>query len=220
MEPFYLAQSVIKNRPTNIYGLKTAPTLEPEVSDNQDAPAWGWPTGPEISSCNLQVVDDVLTRLGDNCKTIVEIGVNRNKENSITHLLLTKKSSDTVYLGIDIEDKSYLNDNNKNIHTIQANSHDQVAIREKLIDLHIHKIDLFVIDGWHSVNTCINDWLYVKMLSDHGCVVMHDTNAHPGPIALFHSVDESIFEKTRHCISMTDMGIATFWHKKINDKQL
>lgn len=214
MLPYDQAISQITTRPTMIYGLKFLPSFEPHVSDNQDAPAWGWPSGPEISSCNLAVVSDVLNQMQDNCKSIVEIGVHRNQGQSITNILMDNKPKTAKYIGIDIEDKSYLHNDEFNIFTIQSNSHDQRKIREKFYQYGISKIDILMIDGWHSVNTCVNDWCYVDMLSDNGCVILHDTNAHPGCIALFHSVNENFFSKTRHCTSMDDMGIATFWHTR------
>jgi hypothetical protein len=216
MIPFDIACNYISQRPTVIYGLKYAPSLQPHVDDNQDTPAWGWPTGPEISDCNLLVVGQVLSRLGQNCKNIMEIGVDRNGEKSISRVLLSLRPDGCKYLGVDLDDKSYMNDTSNNIWTIQSNSHDQHKIRKKIDSIGMEKIDLLMIDGWHSVNTCINDWCYADLLSENGCIILHDTNAHPGCICLFHAVDENVFEKTRHCTDMNDMGISTFWHKSKN----
>lgn len=212
MLPYDIALSHITTRSTMIYGLKFLPSLEPHVSDNQDTPAWGWPTGPEISDCNLAVVSDVIQKLGKDCQSIVEIGVHRNQGRSITNILMDQKPANCKYLGVDIDDKSHLDDLAKNISTIKSNSHDQRKIRKAITDLGISQIDILMIDGWHSVNTCVNDWCYTDLLSNKGCVILHDTNAHPGCLALFHAVDEKLFIKTRHCTSMDDMGIATFWH--------
>jgi len=41
-------------------------------------------------------------------------------------------------------------------------------------------------------------------------VILHDTNAHPGCVALYHAVDESLFDKNRFCTEMNDMGISVF----------
>jgi hypothetical protein len=212
MLPYDIALSHITARSTMIYGLKFLPSLEPHVSDNQDTPAWGWPTGPEISDCNLAVVSDVMQKLGKDCQAIVEIGVHRNQGRSITNILMDQKPTSCKYLGIDIDDKSHLNNSASNIFTFKSNSHDQRKIRQTIAGLGISTIDILMIDGWHSVNTCVNDWCYTDLLSHNGCVVLHDTNAHPGCLALFHAVDEKLFIKKRHCTSMDDMGIATFWH--------
>lgn len=212
--PYEKTKACIVKSPTVIYGLSYRPSLEPTVNDNQDHPAFGWPTGPEISSCNLGVVAQVLARLGDGCKTIVEIGVHRNEGGSITNVLMDARPAGSTYIGIDVNDKSYLDDASNRVFTIMSNSHDQFSIRRRMQQLGVDSIDLLMIDGWHSVNTCVNDWCYTDMLGDHGVVILHDTNAHPGCVALFEAVDGQVFDKERHCVNNEDMGIATFWHKK------
>jgi hypothetical protein len=197
----------------NVYGLKFFPNLEPHVDNDQDFPAFGWPSGPEISSCNQEIVTQALEKI-EKCRAILEIGVNRNGAASLSRILMDTKPQDCTYIGIDLDDKSFLNDPSKNIYTFQANSHDQLNIRNKIDKIGVKQLDLIMIDGWHSVNTCVNDWCYVDLLSSNGVVMLHDTNAHPGCCALFHAVDETLFDKQRHCTSEADMGIATFWHKK------
>ena len=46
-------------------------------------------------------------------------------------------------------------------------------------------------------------------LAPQGVVVMHDTNEHPGPFAVFEAIDERLFDKTKHCTEGPDWGIAT-----------
>jgi len=208
--------SHIDPRPTMVYGLRFFPNLEPTVDNNQDTPAFGWPTGPEVSNCNLSVVSDVVRRLGTNCRVIMEIGVHRNEGRSMTNILMDERPMGSKYIGVDLDDKSYLDDESKGIYTIRSNSHDQQRIREFLSNIGVDKIDLLMIDGWHSVNTCVNDWCYTDLLSDHGVVILHDTNAHPGCVALFHAVDDELFEKSRFCTVDSDMGISTFWKRPLN----
>jgi hypothetical protein len=217
MTPFDLTTAHITQQPTTLYGLKYFPNLEPHCSNDQDLPNWGWPINAlEISECNLSVVIDVLNKLDSRCQSIVEIGVHRNGSRSITQILMDHKPLDCKYLGIDIENKSYLDNPLKNIATIKANSHDKVRVRQKLHHLGIKTIDLLMIDGWHSVYTCVNDWGYTDMLSPYGAVVLHDTNTHPGCIALFNAVDDRLFDKVRYCTERNDMGISVFWHKNLN----
>lgn len=214
MTPFDLTASKITPRPTVIYGLKYFPNLEPHVSNDQDAPAFGWPTGPEVSDCNLLVVADVLRLMGTRCNAIMEIGVHRNDGRSMTNVLMDSRPSGSTYLGVDLDDKSYLDNARTKTYTVKANSHDQRTVRSKLASIGIEKIDVLMIDGWHSVNTCVNDWCYTDLLSDHGVVILHDTNAHPGCVALFDAVDENIFAKQRYCTGIDDMGISVFTHIK------
>ena len=215
MTPFDLTTQNITELPTMLYGLKFFPSLEPHCSNDQDTPAWGWPqTDIEISDCNLAVVKDVVKLLGNTCQNIMEIGVHRNLDRSITNILMNNKPRSCKYLGVDIDDKSHLDNPAENIFTLRANSHNKVQVRQKLRQLGMQNLDILMIDGWHSVHTCVNDWGYVDMLSDGGAVIVHDTNAHPGPIALFSAVDDNLFTKERFCSELNDMGIAVFWHKK------
>jgi len=219
MTPFELTSNHITPQPTMLYGLKFFPNLEPHCSNDQDAPNWGWPDScTEISDENLKVVRNVMDKLGEQCQSILEIGVHRNSDRSITDVLLTGKPLSCRYLGVDIEDKSYVDDAGRNIYTLQVNSHDKVAVRSKMRSINMHKIDLLMIDGWHSVHTCVNDWGYVDLLSPHGVVILHDTNAHPGCVALFQAVDQDLFDKQRLCTNLDDMGIAVFWHKDLRAK--
>jgi hypothetical protein len=216
MTPFESTVAHISPQPTLVYGLKFFPSLEPHCSNDQDSPNWGWhEPEQEVTDCNLSVVTDVMQKMGvSNINSIMEIGVSRPNKNTITKILLGLKSQSCVYLGVDMEDKSFLDSEADHIHTIRSTSHDKVRVRGKLRNLGIKNIDLLIIDGWHSVNTCVNDWAYTDLLSDHGAVLLHDTNAHPGCIALYHAIDEEIFIKERFCTDHKDHGIAVFWHKK------
>ena len=106
-----------------------------------------------------------------------------------------------------MEDKKYVDKHESNIWTLQCNSHDQDTIRDFLASKGISQLDILFIDGWHSVNTAVNDWRYADLLSPHGIVIMHDTNHHPGPVALCEAIDPKLFEVTKHCLD-TDYGIA------------
>lgn len=206
--PFDVTVSHITPLPTTVNGLKFFPSLEPLVSNDQDHPAFGWPSGPEVSDCNLAVVEEAMLLNGNLSRAVLEIGVHRNDGRSMTNLLMDRKLDSCVYLGVDIDDKSHLDDIEKSIYTVRCSSHDQRKVREKLRALGVASLDIIMIDGWHSVNTCVNDWCYADLLSPGGIVLLHDTNAHPGSVALFHAIDERLYHKERRCVSDTDMGIA------------
>ena len=220
MTPFEKTTEIIQQLPTTVYGLKYFPSIEPVSSNDKDDCIFGWPPDSlglgvkEISIDNFSTVVDIVKKLGARCNTIVEIGVNRNDIHSITQAFLGNKSKDCVYIGIDLDDKSYLNNSENNVFTIKENSHNHDYIRNAIKNIGRSSIDILMIDGWHSVNTCVNDWKYVDLLSDHGVVLMHDTNCHPGTIALYNAIDESMFDKSRVCLSDNDMGMAIIWKKK------
>jgi hypothetical protein len=138
----------------------------------------GW---EEVSEDNRQAVKERFLKVKDTCKAILEIGVCRNEKNSITHIFLDNKNNDTVYVGIDLEDKSFLNDPEKNIWTIQGNSGSVKEAFEIFKDLGITEFGFIFIDGWHSINQVLIDWEYTELLSQDGIVGFHDTSAHPGP---------------------------------------
>ena len=203
--------------PTNIFGLKWQPTIEPDLSDDADAHwqkvAKVFAASKEVTESNRLVIRYEMIRLGG-CHCIVEIGVCRSGKDSFTHVLLNDKPDGCVYLGVDLQDKSSLDDPDKNVHTIKVDSKERQLIFSKMQDLGHKEIDLLLIDGWHSVNMAINDWQYIERLSPHGVVVLHDTNFHPGPSLLFDAVDEELFDKRKHCRWSWDHGIAVFRRKQ------
>jgi hypothetical protein len=202
--------AMIKPLPTDIPGLKWFPSLEPDVSNDQDQPLNNyWISLEEVSDGNLDVVRQAVSELGTNLAAALEIGVNRNGDRSMSRIIMDQRPPLSYYMGIDIEDKSYLNDESANTWTMQISSAERAKISDRLKQLGIGNLDLIMIDGWHSVNMCVNDWQFTERLSDHGIVLLHDTNTHPGCVALFEAVDERLWIKQRFCLEH-DFGIATF----------
>lgn len=156
----------------------------------------------EVSDLNLGLMDKLSKKYNTN--GIVEIGVSRNGPRSFTNIILKNKPDNIVYLGIDINDKSYLNDNSKNIYTIQANSFDHSTIREYMDKVNLKSISLLFIDGDHSVNAVINDWKYADLLSDNGVVIFHDSNYHPGPSIFLDCIDPKLFRVEKYFNDIVD----------------
>ena len=208
-EMYEKTRFLIKPKPTDIHGLKFFPDMEPDVSNDQDSPVFGWINSAEVTDCNLEVVRNVVANMGAQLSAILEIGVNRNGERSMSRVLMDDRPRGSFYLGVDLDDKSYLDNPDENTWTIKANSHDQEAIRSFLASKGVEKLDLLFIDGWHSVNTCVNDWRYTDLLSDNGVVILHDTNSHPGCVALYEAASDYYYEKSRYCTG-NDHGISVF----------
>ena len=143
----------------------------------------------EFTEANRIVLTDKFLNIRDNCSAILEIGVCRNHEKSSTYCFLNNKKDSTIYVGIDLEDKSFLQDIDKNIYTFQTNSSHIDNNLELFKNLNIEKFDFIFIDGWHSINQVLIDWEYTRLLSDHGIVGFHDTNYHPGPLAFMNAID-------------------------------
>ena len=199
----------IKQLPETVYGLKFRPSIEPRHSDNVDFYGEYYrPVPREFSPGNQEVLRDALLGVRQP-RCIVEIGVQRNPlPESSTGILLRHKPADCVFIGVDIEDKSHLADAAAHIHTLKMDSADRDGVYALMEELKVPCIDFLFIDGWHSVNQCVADWRYVERLGPEGVVVLHDTNVHPGPVALFEAIDEKLFEKRKHCTEGADWGIS------------
>jgi hypothetical protein len=172
----------------------------------------------EFSDCNQYSLLSEFMKVRESAKVIVEIGVARLSTNFYEHtsttILLNNKLDSTIYLGIDVDDKSFLNDPAKNIFTLQSQSENYEIVQLKLNELGITKIDFLFIDGWHSVNQVLDELFYVDLVVRNGIIGYHDTNFHPGPRKIIEAMRPEFFEVRKHCTLPTDFGVA-FATKKI-----
>lgn len=195
----------IKELETEIYGLKFRPQLDEKYDNDADWEVFTKGGFVEVSQQNFELMESISKKYCNDA--IMEIGVSRNGEGSFTRAILNNKPDNVPYLGVDLDDKSYLNNVDKKIFTIKENSFNQIAIRSYLKEIGIDKLSLLFIDGWHSVNAVINDWMYTDLLSDNAIVVFHDTNYHPGPAVFLSAIDETLFKIERYFEGM-DYGMA------------
>ena len=199
-------QNLYVKNPSNINGLSYLPSFKNESDNDID---WPWfvvsnKISTEISDANKEALDDIIRKV--NVKNVIEIGIARNNARSFTTQLLYAKKG--IYCGIDIEDKTFLNDSLNRVYTISANSHDQSTIRSYLNTIGLEKCSVLFIDGWHSVNTVINDWKYTDLLDDNGVVIFHDSNYHPGPHLIIEAIDRSMYRVVKYCDGGFDWGIS------------
>ena len=199
-------QNLYVKNPSNINGLSYLPSFKNESDNDID---WPWfvvsnKISTEISDANKEALDDIIRKV--NVKNVIEIGIARNNARSFTTQLLYAKKG--IYCGIDIEDKTFLNDSLNRVYTIRANSHDQSTIRSYLNTIGLEKCSVLFIDGWHSVNTVINDWKYTDLLDDNGVVIFHDTNYHPGPHLIIEAIDRSMYRVVKYYDGGFDWGIS------------
>ena len=199
-------QNLYVKNPSNINGLSYLPSFKNESDNDID---WPWfvvsnKISTEISDANKEALDDIIRKV--NVKNVIEIGIARNNARSFTTQLLYAKKG--IYCGIDIEDKTFLNDSLNRVYTIRANSHDQSTIRSYLNTIGLEKCSVLFIDGWHSVNTVINDWKYTDLLDDNGVVIFHDSNYHPGPHLIIEAIDRSMYRVVKYCDGGFEWGIS------------
>jgi hypothetical protein len=185
-----------------------------ERLDNQDTPIdyVSYDGRVEFSNCNRNSLLEYFLKVRDNCKAILEIGVCRNAQDSSTYVFLNNKLDTTSYVGIDLDDKSFLNDEFKKIYTLRANSSDVDKNMEYCTSIGVNGFDFIFIDGWHSVNQVLQDWEYTRYLSKHGIVGFHDTSAHPGPKKFMQGINRMKWHVVPNTCTK-DWGIGFVWQR-------
>ena len=145
----------------------------------------------EFSPANHNALQFAINQCSSKPKTFLEIGVCRNGTYSSTHTISRNLPEDGIYLGVDIEDKTYLNNSKRGIYTIKTSSSNYDEVYSLLNNLGVASLDFIFIDGWHSINQVLDDWQYTTMLSDGGVVAFHDTTSHPGPHFFMKNLDKT-----------------------------
>lgn len=206
MNVVYHGDEIVDLCVSNIKGLKYIPKFRNLAYNDIDGTFRKLKIFPvqETSDCNLECLRNILNKI--TVKNVIEIGVARNKERSFSHILIERKTG--IYCGVDIEDKSFLNDELNRVYTLQSDSHNQSKVRNYFKQIGLKSVNVLLIDGLHSVNTVINDWLYTDLLDSDGIVILHDTNYHPGPSLLLDAIDKSEYRIEKYCDFYGDNGIA------------
>lgn len=166
----------------------------------------------EFTECNRRHLTEQFMSIRDKCRSVVEIGVCRNGDQSSTWCFLNNKRDDTIYVGIDLDDKSFLNNTDKRIHTIRDDSSKTDENILRLKEFGIDEIDFLFIDGLHSINQVYKDWEYTKILSPNGIVGFHDTSEHPGPNLFIRALNTDKWNVIINCCP-EDWGIGFAWLK-------
>lgn len=187
------------------FGLLEIPTIPSAdfYRDNAGLPAPSQCPTAHFDHDTVSWFSDAFLSVRDSAKAIMEIGVDAFSPNSSgnytvkssTQIMLESKRKETLYLGIDIADKSYLNNPDDNIYTLMTNSDNYLEVHNFLVGKGVTELDFLFIDGDHSLNYALIDWNYTEWLKIGGVVVMHDTHYHLGPKIIFECMDTNIFEK-------------------------
>jgi len=169
-----------------------------------------------FSPNNKKYLLEYLNKIED-CRSILEIGVSHNRDERFTStsaIFDTKKDS-TIYIGVDIDNKSHLDNETKNIYTIQSDASNIPKVMKFAKTKGVETFDFIFIDGWHSINQCIIEFNgYGAFLSDKGIIGVHDTNYHPGPRWLVERSDTTMWNIAEHRgEEFADFGISFMWKK-------
>lgn len=185
--------------------------------DNRDLPEDGtfeYDGWPEVSDADREALRVEFLKVRDNCRAILEIGISRNGPDSFTQVFLQNKNPETIYVGIDIDDKTYLNNPELNIHTIQSSSSEYEHCMNIIRSVNVSEFDFIFIDGWHSINQVLADWEYTNILGPEGIVGLHDTAYHPGPKYFLEGLDADKWDIVKNAVdNIKDWGIG-FVRKK------
>jgi len=177
----------------------------------RETPHSSWPH-EEFTDCNRNALRKKFLSIKDRCRAILEIGVARNKENSSSFVFINNKLPETKYIGIDIENKNFLDNPSQNVFTIKNDSRKIEENMDKINALGIREFDFIFIDGFHSVNHVLTEWEYTKWLSKDGIVGFHDTAEHPGPFLFIRNIDTQKWNvEVNSCPN--DWGIGFAWSK-------
>lgn len=174
-----------------------------------------------VSACNMLHLTQQFNKIKEDCKFILEIGVTStvNFVSSSTRVFKENKKQETFYLGLDIDDRSYLLDPSNNFYT-QAERAENYSVVEEFMNKHnLDRIDFLFIDGWHSINQVLLEWEYTKYLSDFGIVGLHDTAYHPGPYFFLRNLDSTRWNIIHNACedNINDYGIGFAWKKQIGN---
>lgn len=177
--------------------------------------------GGSFSQCNREELLKKLKFLGDNCRCIVEIGVDRVddvQKITSTSVILNAKPQNCFYLGVDVLDKSYLMNFSKNIHFLQTKSENTNFILNYLKQCGHEKIDFLFIDGFHSTEQVYYDWELTRNLCPDGIVGFHDTAYHPGPNLFVKNLNKKYWNVEENVCgsNINDYGIGFAWKIKNN----
>lgn len=196
-----------------MYGLKYIPDLGSKKENDRDTPYYIVKNLKlDFSPLDRDLLVKEFNKVKNDVKVILEIGVARfnngaNMSTVSTGVFLENKNDDTIYLGVDLADRSYVK--GKNVHTLRTNSSNLEEIMNKIEELYGEKrIDFLFIDGWHSVNQVLDEWRFVEYLSKDGVIAFHDTNHHPGPREVLKAIDENDFEVKKYFEGKHDWGMA------------
>jgi hypothetical protein len=167
-----------------------------------------------FDSDTQEIFQEYFLQIRDDAEAICEIGVDAFHEDkdigqaeSSTNILLKLKKQETLYLGIDFIDKSYLNNREQNVYTINSDSRQRYLILKYMHRLGMHQLDFLFIDGNHSLSTTLSDWMYTEKLKVGGIVSIHDIHWHPGPALVFDAIDENYFDKYAYFTTDFNWGI-------------
>lgn len=148
----------------------------------------------------------------DRGHAILEIGVSENLVEGSTAVFLKNKKKNIFYAGIDLEDRSFLNNPNENIYTIKNDSNKINENMFYLSQLGIKYFDFIFIDGGRGISQLMCDWEYTKWLSPIGYVAFHETNSRQDIDEFFNILNINEWHIVKN-VCKNDVGLGFVWKR-------
>lgn len=203
-----------KELSTEQFGLKFRPTISPEI-DDMDWYPYGNIDGQLVDmnhkhqqitiefsdndkSALLKIMNELKAK--NSLNSILEIGVARSGGHSSSVFMVNNKNKDTKYFGVDLNPGVFAGFENpqNNVHCLCTNSSNTQQIMDWMKSHGADKIDLLHIDGLHSINQVMRDFLFAQFVNVGGYVCGHDVAVHPGPHCVYDAISEEYFEKNKY----------------------
>jgi len=183
-----------------------------DYRDDEDWPSYMYSLSVDdvVSDCNRRNMLKYFKSL-ENCKSILEIGVN-DYIGCLSRVLIDNKKDETKYIGVDINVVPF-KDETKNQFGIETDSANYEEIMSFANSKGVNTFDFIFIDGWHSINQVLKEWRFVEFLSPNGMIAMHDTNHHPGPKFFVDNLNPEKYIIEKQCTEDNDYGV-TFITKR------
>ena len=148
----------------------------------------------------------------DRGTAILELGVCKHGMDSSTYVFLNNKKQRTYYVGIDDEDRSYLNDTTKNIYTIK-NSKNNVKDNMRICaNLGITSFNFIFINACSNIDEIQALWKYTNWLAPVSFVGFHNTGVQPELIEFLDSINRDKWNVVKN-VCKQDNGIGFVWPK-------
>jgi predicted O-methyltransferase YrrM len=151
-----------------------------------------------MSSMNLFYLSKYFEKVKESAKLIVEIGVvpNMTVQNSSTYFI-SNKFPQCTYLGIDVCDRSYVEQFASNVHFLKTDSKNTELIVNE-IKKYGGEIDFLFIDGLHTIEQVKYELALIPYVRKGGIIGFHDTMVHIGPNVWMKAFDPSKFTIHNH----------------------
>ena len=148
----------------------------------------------------------------DRGTAILELGVCQHGVDSSTYIFLNNKKQRTYYVGIDEDNKSFINDPNKNVYTIKNSKLNVDENIATCANLGITQFNFIFFNACTNKNEIETLWKYTNWLAPISFVGFHNTGVQPELIEFLDSINRDKWNVVKN-VCKQDNGIGFVWPK-------